>query len=343
MTFSLRHTPALDGLRGCAILCVLAGHLGWPVFGGSVIMFPLSGFLITSILLKHRQKAGSIKLSSFYAKRFLRLIPALVVMLILINIIAALARPAEASGLQSDTLYSLLYAANWSHVWGTAQTLYLAHLWSLSVEEQFYLMWPLVLIIVREARSLVLVCACIAVMSWAVRVNALAAYGQGIAYLSTFARLDGLMLGAALAALLATPAYESLVRLTQQYRQLWRVCVFSACFVLIVCLHVFGGYMPQTLVVGMTIVSLCAVLIILACVLPQQTAIAHILSHPVLTHIGKISYGIYLWHYPLILLMEENRIAAAALSILAGQISFYLIEQPVMHRQMSLHVRTNVL
>lgn len=281
----MRHT-SLDGLRGLAIFCVLTGHAGLPLFGGSLIMFVLSGFLITSIMLREYDRSGTINRARFYQKRFLRLIPALAVMLVLVNVFIALTRPAEVSGMLFDTLLALLSAANWSHAWSTAQTHVLPHLWSLSIEQQFYLAWPFALIALCliSRRAVIAGCLLIALGSWGVRVALVSSGSQGMAYLSTVGRLDGLMIGAALAALLTTNAYTRLVILSQRYRLLWHALIVSAGVILSLCLTVFSLRDDRAYTIGMTLVSGCTALIILACVMTPKCWIARGLSLRALVH-----------------------------------------------------------
>ncbi len=150
----LAHMPALDGLRGVAVAAVLAFHTGH--FGGGFLgvdlFFVLSGFLITALLVQERRASGTIDLRRFWARRARRLLPALLVVLVaVLGYAAVLAVPGELAGIRDDVLATLGYVANWEHVAGAGGDVSpfavlspLEHTWSLAIEEQFYLLWPLV-------------------------------------------------------------------------------------------------------------------------------------------------------------------------------------------------------
>ena len=161
------YVPALDGLRAISVLGVMLYHGGAPILSGGFltidVFFVLSGFLITSLLLGSRAKRLSIRLGQFWARRARRLLPALLVMLIGVAIYAKVfATPGEFADLRLDSLSTLFYVANWHFIAGggnyfnlTAQPSPLAHMWSLSIEEQFYIVWPpVVLFLLRLGRRL---------------------------------------------------------------------------------------------------------------------------------------------------------------------------------------------
>lgn len=335
--FRLTYTPALDGMRGLAILCVLASHAGLSLYGGSLVMFVLSGFLISSLLFKEYQRTGSIHLLNFYGRRFRRLIPALLAMLIVVNLLVAALVPHQATALRTDTGYALVYASNWQQVWQIPSTLYLSHLWSLSIEEQFYILWPMACLTLFRLpmRYAAVVCGVVAIASWMARVLLMAEGMPMTTYaFATFARLDGLMLGGALALMLHTAAYGSLVRLVQRMPHIASAITLSAACVLGVCLCVYAARMLETYSIGMPLVSLCVCVLIAACVLPQQSLVTRLLSSRILVHVGLISYGVYLWHWPILVLMREGGVEnagvwSAALGLMAAQLSYTWIEKPM--------------
>ena len=146
--------PALDGLRALSVLGVMLYHGGAPILSGGFltidVFFVLSGFLITSLLLGEWAKRMTIRLGQFWTRRARRLLPALLVMLVGVAIYAKVfATPGEFADLRLDSLSTLFYVANWHFIFGggnyfdlTAQPSPLAHMWSLSIEEQFYIIWP---------------------------------------------------------------------------------------------------------------------------------------------------------------------------------------------------------
>src|SRR5882672_3570822 len=154
----LRHMPALDGLRGVAVAGVLAFHLGRLTGGylGVDAFFVLSGFLITSLLLAEYATAGAIHLAAFWARRARRLLPALLVVLVAVAFAATVWVAARDLGrVRDDGLATLFYFANWHSIsaghgyWASFQTpSLLQHTWSLAIEEQFYVVWPLIVVAV---------------------------------------------------------------------------------------------------------------------------------------------------------------------------------------------------
>ena len=161
------YVPALDGLRAVAVLGVMLYHGGAPVAGGGFlgvdVFFVLSGFLITSLLLGEWTRSITIRLGQFWARRARRLLPALLVMLIGVAVfVKVFSGPGQFAGLRLDSLSTLFYVANWHFIVGggnyfdvTAQPSPLQHMWTLSIEEQFYIVWPpVVLLLLHLGRKL---------------------------------------------------------------------------------------------------------------------------------------------------------------------------------------------
>src|SRR6201993_2227809 len=141
------YEPSLDGIRAIAVLLVMVGHLN-PVYAGGLgvdIFFVLSGYLITAILVSEFSADGRISLRKFYARRALRILPAVVLLLVALNIFVTITQPREqARTLEWDSLGALFYIANWLRAFGRDLGI-LGHLWSLSIAEQFYFFWPVTL------------------------------------------------------------------------------------------------------------------------------------------------------------------------------------------------------
>jgi len=152
---NLGHVPALDGLRAVAVISVMGYHLGVPGMDGGLVgvdmFFVLSGFLITNLLVKEYQKTDGINLRNFYIRRLLRLYPALLLMLITWDVISTLF---IGNGLHviGASLITLVYMTNWARAFGLYDMVILAHTWSLSIEEQFYIFWPLLLVLMLRLR-----------------------------------------------------------------------------------------------------------------------------------------------------------------------------------------------
>jgi peptidoglycan/LPS O-acetylase OafA/YrhL len=203
----LGHRPALDGVRGVAIALVLFGHaFAWsrtPAAGsaGVTVFFTLSGFLITSLLLEERLKSGRVSMRSFYERRARRLLPALG--LTVLTLLAL--TPLIGEGLPVRSLIgALTYSTNWLMI--GHQDDGLGHLWSLAIEEQFYLVWPLLLVVLarlpRRWLVLLLAATAVGVSLWRQHLWAASANPNDRLYFSTDARSDALLLGCALAVLL---------------------------------------------------------------------------------------------------------------------------------------------
>ncbi|MDD4867796.1 MAG: acyltransferase family protein [Mycobacterium sp.] len=363
--------PALDGLRSVAVALVLVGHGGIPgVSGGFVgvdVFFVLSGFLITSLLLDELGRTGRIDLTGFWIRRARRLLPALVLMVLTVAAARELLPYQSLTGLRSDAIAAFLWMANWRFV--AQKTDYftqgappspLQHTWSLGVEEQYYFVWPLLLIVVtlvlaararrRSTAATVggvrlvafLLAASGALASAAVAVVLASAGTRDRIYFGTDTRAQALLIGAAAAALLVRD-WPSLNRGWCVIRSRWgrRVARFLP-------LLGVGGITAAThfatgaagefrrgLLLG---VAVSAVLVIAPVALEQRGAIARILSFRPLVWLGTISYGVYLWHWPIFLTLNGERTgwtglplfaARCGATIAAAGASWWLIEQPI--------------
>jgi peptidoglycan/LPS O-acetylase OafA/YrhL len=148
--FSLSYTPALDGIRGVSILAVMIYHAGASFLPGGFIgvdvFFVLSGFLITALLLKEYDRGRQIQLKKLYIRRVLRLAPALAVLLFVFTVSSwLLLEPKQAGSHLWDAFITLCYASNWTQALDIHPPDLLGHTWSLSIEEQFYILWPMTL------------------------------------------------------------------------------------------------------------------------------------------------------------------------------------------------------
>lgn len=330
-----RRITALDGLRGFAILCVMAAHLEFqPASGlGVNISFVLSGFLITTLLLDEHQATGRVNFPFFYARRALRLFPALFVLIIVFLVVATVTHIHSA---RTDALLALLYASNWGRVFtGGVHPGVLGHTWSLSIEEQFYLLWPwcAVFLFRRLGRTRYAAVAClIPVLAIAIWRTWLIYHGAAFDrwYNGTDTRGDDLLAGAAMAFCL--PAISSRAA---GHLALWAgLCLLAV----VVCIEPrFPWHWVSVFVdanfQNFTLVLLAALFI---AILRAPGGIpARLLSSKPLTWTGKISYGLYLYHYPLIAFLRERHlpqtvIAGIAIpgSFLLATTSYYVLERP---------------
>jgi peptidoglycan/LPS O-acetylase OafA/YrhL len=284
----MEYRSELDGLRAFAVLAVLLFHAGVPSlkggFVGVDVFFVLSGFLITSLLAAEYREAGKIDLLSFYWRRALRLYPSLLLMLT-VFIVASLVVSPGVDAL-SQSVLAALYLTDYARaLFGTP--IELSHTWSLSVEEHFYVVWPLALPWILRCRLPLRVLLGLWVAATAWRVFNHVEWGWTKTYFRFDTRLSGLVLGCAIA-------------LWPQLRvaTLW-VCIAVAGLLLTISLgayQTFGG-----ITVGVTVAEICAALLILG---SRYSFVNRWLGALPLVYVGRLSYGIYLWHYPIVVYLR---------------------------------------
>jgi len=354
----MRHTyyPALDGLRTIAVGIVLCAHGGVPWFrSGGVgvdIFFVLSGFLITTILSTERQRTGTINFRNFYARRFLRLAPALVLTCVLV----ALAKPAFGEPFPAtDIALALTYTSNWAQAFYHYHLTWLNHCWSLAIEEQFYLIWPLVILgVERVGRSpatkaglLLGGAAVIAVYrAWHVGTWSDERLNFGLD-----TRMDSLMAGAALAYYVqargewrarvsagrsdATPLRPAGMRALQS-KWLGRVGAPLALATLFLIPHLVTWYSPWMGWIGYVLVAGLATILLADLVAGSHSLLARPLSWGPMVLVGKISYGLYLLHLPVYYVVEKLSPDSPLLvrlgwkvsvSLALATASYYLVER----------------
>jgi peptidoglycan/LPS O-acetylase OafA/YrhL len=358
---TLAYLPALDGIRGVAMLGILGVHAGVYLTAGGFFLldsfFALSGFLITSLLIVEWHRKGTIKLGAFWARRARRLLPALLVMLIGVAIIYGVFVPAGTyPTLRGDALSALFYIANWHAIAAgsnyfhmTGLTSPLIHTWSLAVEEQFYLVWPLVFLgVLKLTRSLwaLLVVAVTGALASAMEMALL--YNPtniNRLYFGTDTHAQSILVGATLAIGLRLWAE----RRRKGDEQDWQARTPRARLALtaigalglvvsgVLCATVHsddafayrGGFLIAAL-------AACAVLLSVSCA--QFSPVARLLSFRPFTFLGRISYGTYLWHFPLFTFINEERtglsgwplfVVRVIPTIGVATLSFFLVERPI--------------
>jgi peptidoglycan/LPS O-acetylase OafA/YrhL len=339
--YPLGYKCELDGLRACAVLPVLLFHGGMPGFGwgyvGVDLFFVISGYLITCILLKEHAQTGRVSLLDFYRRRALRLVPALAALCLAFLLYAALVLHNWNQGAK-EVFVVAFYFGNWTRAFGMGLPHYLGHTWSLAVEEQFYMLWPLILPgvlalgarLASRALGFVLILI-VVVTSWRVWLALQGATTDRL-YNGTDTRADALLFGSALASGLAVPSFAS--RLTSAARYLW----FPAIVIFIAVPHILPWNDRRLSFGGFSVVALAAATILIAVL--NEGWLARILGNPALVWIGQRSYGLYLWHYPLTCVLQFQMHPGRRLSFVEvvctfalAAFSYRFIEHPFLMRR----------
>jgi peptidoglycan/LPS O-acetylase OafA/YrhL len=376
--------PELDGIRAFAVFGVMAYHggLSWMPGGylGVNAFFVLSGFLITSLLIAEMGKTRRLALGGFWSRRARRLLPALLAMLGFVAIYAAFIVGLRAvPGLRLDTLSALFYVANWHFIMvhndyflQSAAPSPVLHTWSLAIEEQFYLIWPLVVIGVlavsrrfwkrRDPRGLsswldtplVLaglgVVALLGALASATEMALLFKPGTNPArvYYGTDTRAQGLLLGAVLAIGLAMWWRSKALRLNSgeiakhsesvNVRRALNVGSLAAVGILAWAWSHMLGTSTFAYRGGFFLCAICVLTVITAVVLDPECLVGRVLGLRPIRYLGRISYGIYLWHWPLFLTLNEARTGLVGYPLFAVRVaatlavsvaSYHLLEQPI--------------
>ena len=310
------HISALDGLRGIALLGVLFFHANGALPGGYLgvdLFFVLSGFLITSLLLAEHRETGRIALSAFWVRRARRLFPALLSLMPAIALYGRyFARADELKVLRAQALATLAYIANWHTIFDHrsywqlfAAPSPLEHTWSLSIEEQFYLVWPIVVVLLLRrgtrrsvlALSLTLGAASMAAMAWLFRPE-----NTTRVYLGTDTRMAGILAGAALATLL--PLTSTFRPRTVRWLDWLGLASLLGLGVAWARLKGENSFLYHG---GFWLTELGALVLITCSVAGGQSRVARLLSLRPFTLLGTISYGAYLWHWPINVFVTPER------------------------------------
>ncbi len=346
-----RYMPALDGLRAFAVGAVIAYHLNLTRAGGGYlgvdVFFVLSGFLITGLLVGERARTGRVAFKAFWARRARRLLPALLLMLAALALYAGLGGPGlDRSSLRPDSLATLFYSANWHLIFGHQSYFAqfqapspLKHTWSLAIEEQFYLLWPLILVgLLRVARgSRRALVGAVLVMAVASAVVMGLLYHPGTdpsrIYYGTDTRAFELLVGAALAVVVAGRSKPS----RGGRRLLHGAGLVAMALLIYACTSAAGppGWMWRG---GLFGVGLLTAVIIASVSQARSGPLGALFCLPPLRAIGVISYGLYLWHWPVIVLMTDTTTGLSGWSLKLSQVatmlvlataSYLLVERPI--------------
>lgn len=348
------HIAALDGLRGLAVLAVLLFHAGKLPGGflGVDLFFALSGFLITSLLLTEVETTHRVDLLSFWLRRLRRLLPAVIVLLVVVTVITTIvASVPERAATINDGPWVQAYLANWHAIAG--ETGYWAsfelprmfgHLWSLAIEEQFYVVWPAIVMLIAWRsrhidRALIMVCVVGSALSLIQMIRLLDTDDPSRVYIGTDTRASSVLLGAVFA---AAPLRRTAAKLTSNSK--YGFTIIGSLIVVMIgtsWLFVDGPASPWLFRGGLFAHSLLSGALVVGCASSPAAPLSRVLGWRPLRTVGGLSYSLYLWHWPIYTLLSEERLGLTgwaliavqiAVSFVAAVLSKNLVEDPVRFR-----------
>jgi len=345
------YEPSLDGIRAFSVIAVMLYHanIAWLPGGflGVEVFFVVSGFLITSLLIEERESTQHIDLKQFWIRRARRLLPALVVMLAATAVCVAFYATDSAPDFRRDVLPSLGYFSNWWQIFAVDTPYFAAsslpvlrHLWSLAVEEQWYLIWPLLFTFIFGAKwmrpkisgALLIGCSGTIMLATAFRFAQDNETRTNFLYLSTVTRSSGLLLGAAVA-LLWRPWRKTPTRLVlarSLFADVLAIASIVVIGVLMATVHVADARLYQGGLAATTIASAVVVAVVMR---PNGVFVQKFFSQELFVEIGRRSYGLYLWHWPIFVVAHArdsgNRLAVAiAVTAIINEFVYQFVEIP---------------
>lgn len=333
---------ALDGLRGIMTVCVFIAHVNYDWLPGPILFmdtfFMMSSFLITRLLLKDWHRAGTLHIRQFYLRRVRRLYPAL-----LLVIAATTAMTYFYYGRGVDQMLhvagALFYFSNWLRALAIPHDPVLGHTWSLSIEEQFYLVWPLLLwLCLRlrcDGRRLFFLLLGVAVAAAAWRAE-LAAQGAPIfrTYNGTDMRLDSLALGAMLAIGFDWPLMRRCAAWVSRFWVMWPLVGLLGYGAALVDFRT-----PQWYIWQQPLYCLASLALILGLLENSRGGLLnYLLQNPLAVYLGTICYGVYLWHFPVLWILSDifklsdwdKVLICGPITLACASISYFFIERPLL-------------
>ncbi|MFM8528157.1 MAG: acyltransferase family protein [Ilumatobacteraceae bacterium] len=343
----IAHHPGLDGLRGLAVALVVLFHADLPWMSGGFlgvsVFFTLSGFLITSLLLNESEQQGSIDLRAFWSRRLRRLAPAsLAVIVAVVGLASWLSTTTEAARIEGDAVSAALYASNWRFI--VAEHSYadlfsapspLLHIWSLSIEEQLYVVLPVIvaatLAVGWTRRRLGILLGVLALASTMVGI---AVSGVDRVYYGTDTRAAELLLGAVLACLAGGRLGEGATSRAERTLKVLGPVALTVLVALAVTSEPRSTWIAGG---GLAIFALVSVLLVVASIV--RGPIRTILSWSPLRALGRVSYGVYLVHWPVFVFLTEDRLGVGGVVRLTVCIASTVLVAAASHRWFERPVR----
>jgi peptidoglycan/LPS O-acetylase OafA/YrhL len=340
----VKYNPALDGLRAVAVFVVVIYHAkrAWMLGGwaGVDVFFVLSGYLITTILASEFAQTGRLDFRRFYWHRVLRLAPALIGLYVFQILRALIATDSvQRSDILKATIVSATYFMNWSRAFDLFPQDVLGHTWSLSMEEQFYITWPIIFICIRARRPEIwIISAACSITLWRVFLS-LSGADPERTYNGLDTHADALLIGC----LLALSSLSARITTTASRLVIVPVVIMACLF----------GYLPHrtltTQTLGLSVSALGSAWIILS--LLQDNWLRRLLSIRPIVYSGRISYGWYLWHFPILVIGKPylsgnlylywaGLVALIAFSYGVAVLSFEFVETPFLRLKARLDART---
>lgn len=351
------HLVGLDGLRALAVLAVILYHadVRWLPGGflGVDVFFVLSGFLITSLLLVEMARTGSINFGQFYLRRARRLLPALFAVLVFCAFLAAFVASDSAAGLRRDLPGALFYYSNWLNIFSDSSYFQfigrppmLQHLWSLAVEEQFYLLWPITVLLIcrfRDSRTIALVALGGALLSTLAMLVGSLLWSMPVPndasrlYFGTDTHAMGVLIGAALAVVWRPGSTRP--DLPAQARRVIAAAGVAGLLGLLAAFACLGEYSGLLYRGGFLAVSLVTAVVV-AAASHRGVGFGRVLGMRPLRYLGERSYGLYLWHWPLFVVLRPGQdIALTGWAALTLRLALLLVVAELSYRWLEMPVR----
>ncbi|EHS7165860.1 acyltransferase family protein [Staphylococcus pseudintermedius] len=345
-----RYMPGLDGVRAVAVIAIIIYHLNPQWLSGGFLgvdtFFVISGYLITSLLLTEYHNTGKIELMLFWLRRVKRLIPAVLFLVMGVIVLSLIFMPTEIQKVRADSIAAIFYVSNWWYIMQNVDYFEqfavqpLKHLWSLAIEEQFYLVFPIVLLsllsFIRRLKSIRIIFLILLVISM-IAMMVLYVPNENVArvYFGTDTRIQTLLMGVLLA--LVWPPFQLKAKVNRQMRTMIDTAGVVGLAILFICFKFVSETNSILYYGGFFLISTVTLLVIASSVHPSGY-FAKFLGNKVFTFIGSRSYSLYLWHYPIIVLIHHQfvqgqipplvYVVEILLMVLMAEFSYKFIEQP---------------